>query len=80
MDKIEKFLRKLSLKEREVVEQAIGSVLRGDVDGLDVKKLRGYADIFRVRKGRLRIIYRQSGSKITLLSIGKRNEGTYQDF
>ena len=80
MDKIEKFLRKLSPKEREVAEETIALILAGDTNKLDVKKLRGYTDVFRVRKGKLRIIYRQNASEIRLLTIDNRDEGTYRDF
>ncbi len=80
MDKIQKFLKKLSPKERQVVKDVIELILAGGSDSLDTKKLRGYADIFRVRKGNIRIIYRKIGSEIRLLAIDNRDEDTYKNF
>ncbi len=80
MDKIEKFLRKLSPKERQTVEALIELILVGDTGNLDIKKLKRYADIFRVRKGKIRILYRQNGSTIRLISIDNRDENTYRNF
>ena len=80
MDKIEKFLRKLSPKEREVAEETIKLIFTGDTDRLDVKKLRGYTGVFRVRKGRLRIVYKQNDSELRLLTIDNRDDGTYRGF
>ena len=50
------------------------------MSGLQVAKLKGRQDIFRVRKGRLRIIYRQSGTSTDILAIERRSEKTYKDF
>jgi mRNA-degrading endonuclease RelE of RelBE toxin-antitoxin system len=80
MDKIEKFLRKLSPKERGAIEEYVIIILSGHGNKLDVKKLRGYSDIYRVRKGLIRIIFRQQGRVIRILSISRRDEGTYRDF
>ena len=73
MDKIEKALRKLSSKEREWIKSILADLERGKQDGLDVKKLKGRDDIFRVRKGSLRIIYRTDAKgKIFVLAVERR--------
>ncbi len=79
-DRVEKFLRKLNEKEREVVKQVVQSILDGDTQHLDQKKLRGRDDIFRVRKGDIRIIYRVQDGKIFILLIERRSDNTYRDF
>ena len=79
MDKIEKALQKLTAKEREWVKQLLIKVQSGQTDGLDIKKLKGREDIFRIRKGKIRIIYRSDGNKrFFVLSIERRNETTYK--
>ncbi|MDP3772183.1 MAG: type II toxin-antitoxin system RelE/ParE family toxin [bacterium] len=79
MDKIEKALQKLSLEEREVVKELLHLLDADKTAHLDVKKLRGYADIFRVRKGVLRIIYRKdTQGTIFILAIERRGENTYK--
>jgi mRNA-degrading endonuclease RelE of RelBE toxin-antitoxin system len=78
MDKIEKELRKLSPKERITIKHILDRLRAFNLQGLDIKKLRGREDIFRVRKGALRIIYRLENKNIFILTIERRNESTYK--
>ncbi|MEK7630586.1 MAG: hypothetical protein AAB417_00955 [Patescibacteria group bacterium] len=77
MDKIEKFLRKLSQKEREVVNHIIEKVLSNDTRDLDVKKLKDEYKLFRVRKGNIRIVFFQDDSVTRIVYIRRRGEKTY---
>ena len=73
MDKIQKFLRKLTEKERDEIS--------GSFQTLDVKKLKERNDIFRIRSGNTRIIYRAlPNGEIFVLSIERRSEKTYKKF
>lgn len=78
MDKIEKALAKLSEKERKKIKQALEKLFSGDAKGLDIKRLKDRSDIFRLRVGDLRIIYRVVKDKIFVLAISRRNEKTYR--
>lgn len=78
MDYLEKFLRKLTTKERQLVKDVLLRLLVGNLQGLDLKKLKGTEDIFRARKGILRIIYRKEKSKIFVLAIERRQKNTYK--
>ena len=79
MDKIEKTLQKLTLKEREWVKELLEKLQSGQTDGLDVKKLRGRDDIFRIRKGKIRIIYRcDKNYRLFVLTIERRSKATYR--
>lgn len=79
MDKIEKALKKLSDKERQKIKIVLSKLISGKTANLDIKKLKDRSDIFRLRVGDLRIIYRlDSKEKIQVLSIGRRNEKTYK--
>ena len=81
MDKIEKLLRKLTEKERGEVKGILLQLRSGGLRGLDVKKLKGRNDIFRIRKGDIRIIYRTFPNEgIFVLSIERRSEKTYKKF
>jgi len=78
MDRIKKALQRLSLKEREQVKFIMTQLNRGSFKYLDLKKLKGRKDIFRVRKGSLRIIFqKKSRGKIAILVIERRSETTY---
>lgn len=77
MDKLAKALCKLTVKERQVVKRIFIQLAGGDTVGLDIKKLVDRNDIFRVRKGDIRIIYRQTANGIFILTIERRSESTY---
>lgn len=79
MDKLEKALQKLSRKERERVKAILRQLATGDFLGLDIRKLKGREDIFRVSKSNFRIIYRKDAAgKIYILAIRRRKEDTYK--
>ncbi|PYS26315.1 MAG: hypothetical protein DMF75_22330 [Acidobacteria bacterium] len=80
MDKIERALKKLSVKERETIRGILLQLDQGNLAGLEISKLKGRRDIFRVRKGKMRIIFRQSNSEIFVLGIERRSERTYKGF
>ena len=79
MDKIDKAIARLSEKERAWLKDILRQLSKNDLKGLDVKRLKGRDDIFRVRKGDLRIIYRMQSVKIFILAIERRNERTYKN-
>lgn len=77
MDAIRKALKKLNARERERVKEILTKLLSGNLQGLDIRKLKGRNDVFRVRKGDLRIVYRQEDKSIFILLIERRSEKTY---
>lgn len=80
MDKITKTLNKLSDKERKIIQNLVEKIMSENLKGLDIKKLKGFGGLYRVRKGGLRIIFeRSSNNKISVLSIDKRKEDTYKN-
>lgn len=48
-----------------------------NLEDLDIKKLKGREDVFRIRKGKLRIIFIYKKQKIYILSIERRSDNTY---
>lgn len=78
MDKTSKALQKLSVEEREKIKFILVRLRSGQTVSLDIKKLKGRHDIFRLRKGKIRIIYRLGEKgEIYLLSIERRSDNTY---
>lgn len=77
MDKIEKFLKKLSQKERVAIEQIIDQIARRDIASVDVKKLQGEEYLFRARKGDIRIIFSIKKDQIHILAIERKSDTTY---
>ncbi len=72
MDKIEKFLLKLTLAERIILSDILRKILTRTLDGLDVKKLVWEKDLFRVRKWKMRIIFRDEWEKMTIINVDYR--------
>ena len=78
MDKISKFLGRLSAKEFVAAEEVIAQIVKGELQGLDVKKLKGHDIFFRARKGQIRIIFSRKDDVVRIVAIERRNEKTYK--
>lgn len=78
MPSLKKLLSKLSREERKAVEIIIESIVSLDWEQLDIKKLKGHQNVFRVRKGNLRIIFLKKEKDIFIVAIDRRNEKTYK--
>ncbi len=80
MDKAKKFLRKLSSAEQGEIDGILLKIEHGEIRGLDVKKLKGHKNLFRVRKGDVRIIFSQEERSFNVLFIGRRGDSKYEQF
>ena len=80
MDKLEKEFKNLDPKEQRQIEEIFARLKSGHFKGLDIKKLKGSDDAFRVRKGNIRVIYRVKDKQIVLIHISRRSEKTYRGF
>lgn len=79
MDKIDKFLKKISKKDREKIEGLIFKIINKDFIGLDYKKFKGYSNIYRVRKREIRITFTiDENDIINIIAVSKRREDTYK--
>ena len=78
MDKIKKALKRFSQKERDAIKSILIKIKKNDFKNLDIKKLKKRNNIFRVRKGNIRIIYYRQEETISILTIERRSETTYR--
>ncbi len=84
MDLVSKFLKKLDYKRRQEIEELLLLIKQRRFAHLDIKKLKGSNDIFRVRKGRMRIIFSVKKGRtpkdpeVYIVSIDFRSDTTYQ--
>ncbi len=76
---IDKFLRKLGDKDYARVMQAIAHIMAREYDKLDTKPLVGHKNMFRVRVGRVRIIFVDKGDDPEVMSILNRDDKTYKN-
>lgn len=79
MDKIEKFLRKLSKKEQEAFLLLLNQ-LKIDFRKIPgILKLQNQKNIYRIRIGRHRIILKVYGNRTEIIKITKRDDQTYKN-
>lgn len=78
-DKIQKFLSKLTQKELDQVNHALERLQMNKLEGMRVRAIQGKKGVYRIRVGRIRIMYRSSGQRQEVLHITNRNEKTYRD-
>ncbi len=78
MPNLKKLLSKFSKRERKAIESLIEAVVSLNWKSLDVKKLKGHQNFFRVRKGDIRIIFTKDKKDISVLAIDRRKESTYK--
>ena len=78
MDKVKKALNRLGFKEKQKLKGILLQIERDDFRNLDLKKLKGRKDIFRIRKGDIRIIIYKTDDSIRILSIEHRSSKTYR--
>ena len=79
MDRIDKALAKLNARERQRVIEVVRLIESGQLANLDIKKLRGVPGIYRVREGKIRILYRpkETGGG-NIIMIDRRDDQTYR--
>ncbi len=81
MDKIQKALESLSEKEKLQVKIILLKIKSGTFSGFDLKKLKNREDIYRIRKGKLRIIFQKhADNRYSILAIERRSDNTYNTF
>ncbi|MBM6828473.1 type II toxin-antitoxin system RelE/ParE family toxin [Anaerotignum lactatifermentans] len=69
--KAKKFIDKLPQNERKRVVRAIEQLPEGE----DIKRLKGYPDLMRLRVGTYRIIYTVDNGKLVICVIDAGNRG-----
>ena len=77
MHKNEKFLNKISLEDKERLLLVAHSIMRNDLEFLDIKKLSGSDNIYRVRVGKFRIKFIKHSKHNEIIEITRRNDNTY---
>lgn len=80
MDKIEKEIEKLSEKEKKSIKKILLDIKSEKFSGYDFKKLKGNDNIFRIRKGKIRIIFRKNSNGCSILTIERRSNNTYNKY
>ena len=79
-NKLEKFLAKLSGSQYDAVLVTIDKIILDDLNQIDCKPLKVKKGYFRVRVGRVRIIFAKFDNAAEIMHVSFRDEQTYRDF
>jgi len=77
MDKIEKFLKRLTKKERDGVARLIQKAILNELRGLDVERLKGFMNLYRIREGKIRVVFQKSIPRNKIINVDYR-ENVYK--
>ncbi len=80
MDKAKKFLRKLPFVKQDQINEVVSKIVAGKIKNLDIKKLKGHKNSFRVRVGDIRIVFSQDKEVTQILFIGNRESSKYEPY
>lgn len=77
-DRVEKFLRKLDPQRLALIKGILVRIQTGDFAGMDLKKLGGFENRFRIRKGNIRIKFSlDENNRAVRIEIQWRTDTTY---
>jgi len=74
MDKKERFLQKVGEKQAAIFTKLFQDISQNNLNNLDVKKLQGFDNVYRLRKGKWRIIFIVTEEGNRILEIGTRGD------
>ncbi|PJA47787.1 hypothetical protein CO172_00130 [Candidatus Uhrbacteria bacterium CG_4_9_14_3_um_filter_36_7] len=81
VDRMIKNLKKFLRSDRDHLFELMQRIQSNDLLDMNVTKLKDRSDVFRVRKGNFRIIFRKvdQGTNI-IIAVERRCESTYKEF
>jgi len=74
MDKIRKFVKRLNKKQAQRVEKALLDIVILDLKDHDVKKMKRFKDLYRMRMGDIRIVFRKEKDHGVSIDIAFRSK------
>ena len=70
----EKYFRRLSKSDRDRILKVIIQIRDLELKGLDIKKMKGVSDVYRVRIGKFRIVFQKTEHGGEILGIDTRGD------
>ena len=80
VDHTQKALDSFSPKEILIVEKLYDHICTSTFETLDIKKLKGHSAVFRVRKGKIRVIFVKQKDGNVVIDVSRRNDKTYMAY
>ena len=72
--KADQFIQGLPVKLRQRIKDAITSLIRGDINHLDIKPLSPHPHEYRLRVGKIRILFRADKELLFIFKAGFRGD------
>lgn len=73
VDKIKKFLRTLDSKTKSKLKNKIKEVIINPRNARNIKPMQNWGkDVYRLRVGKIRVIYKVTGNEVTIIDIDYR--------
>ncbi|MFH1012417.1 MAG: hypothetical protein V1760_01590 [Candidatus Peregrinibacteria bacterium] len=72
MDPIEKFVRKPTQRQARRAEQVLIAIVSLQLKGYEAEKMTGFKDLYRIRIGKIRIIFRKTKERGVPIDIDYR--------
>ncbi len=76
-NRLEKLFKKITTKERGILSDILQDLIAGKKKDFNIVKIVN-SDLYRLKKGRFRIIFHYEDKEIIIDSIRIRNEDTYK--
>ena len=72
--KADQFVQSLPVKLRQRIKEAITSLIKGDIHHLDIKPLSPHPHEYRLRIGKIRILFRADKELLFIFKAGFRGD------
>ena len=72
--KADQFIQSLSVKMRRRIKEAIDCLIQGDINNLDIRSLSPYPHEYRLRVGKIRILFRADRELLFIFKAGFRGD------
>jgi len=72
--KADQFIQSLPVKLRRRIKEAVDYLIKGDVHHLDIKPLSPYPHEYRLRVGKIRILFRADKELLFIFKVGFRGD------
>jgi len=70
----DKFIRSLQDNERKAVRDAVGKLIEGNTQGLDIVRYLPYPKEFRLRVGRVRLLFKSAKNILFIFKADFRKD------
>ncbi len=72
--KADQFIQSLPVKLRRRIKEAVDYLIKGDVRHLDIKPLSPYPHEYRLRVGKIRVLFRADKELLFIFKAGFRGD------